>query len=295
MYANSRDPKAVSELDNLIEKSNPIISALGVESLSRNFPLEAVERSVKLIGSSEDLVRHQALTSIPVSEKNIYLFEQALSDPLLAIRTRSAFKLTPYEDKISKGSKSLYEKVLEEYKESSYYNFDFPQTKMNFAILAYNQGKLEEAEKYILKVQQQDHLFLDSYVYLGYIYNQMGKREKAIGQFKQYLHYNPYDAQRNYELALLLAEDKNFKGAENYLKKALVHSPKNARFMLNLAKIYETNRKLEKAEDMFMEVIDQNPKQKQFYMELVSFYKRTNDKQKAQRVIETVYQRFGTL
>ena len=175
MYANSRDPKAVSELDNLIEKSNPII--LGVESLSRNFPLEAVERSVKFIGSSEDLVRHQALTSIPVSEKNIYLFEQALSDPLLAIRTRSAFKLTPYEDKISKGSKSLYEKVLEEYKESSYYNFDFPQTKMNFAILAYNQDKLEEAEKYILKVQQQDHLFLDSYLSRIY-HNQMGKREK---------------------------------------------------------------------------------------------------------------------
>ena len=74
-----------------------------------------------------------------------------------------------------------------------------------------------------------------------------------------------------------------------------MHSPKNAGFMLNLAKIYETNRKLEKAEDLFMEVIDQNPKQKQFYRELVSFYKRTNDKQKAQRVIETVYQRFGTL
>ena len=96
-------------------------------------------------------------------------------------------KLSSYEKYIPSEATHDYQTALREYSESQNYNYDFPQSKMNLAILEYNKGDFKEAERYLLAVQKQDKLFLDAYVYLAYIYNQMGEQKKAVEQFKIYL------------------------------------------------------------------------------------------------------------
>ena len=130
------------------------------------------------------MLRHEAVSSIPVTEDNIHQFLAALEDSSRAIRSQAAFKLSSYEKMIPSASKTAYDKALDEYTETMNFNYDFPQSKMNWAILEYNRGHLEKAAKHLLMVQKQDKLFLDAYVYLGYIYNQMGKTEEALAQLK---------------------------------------------------------------------------------------------------------------
>ena len=243
--------------------------------------------------SDNVMLRNQAVTSIPVTDQNISAFVSLLKDPVLSIRTRSAFKLSSYESYIPSEAMSDYELARKEYIDSQNYNYDFPQTKMNLAILEYNKGDLKEAEHFLLAVQKQDKLFLDAYVYLAYIYNQMGEREKAVGQFKTYLKFNPYDSQRLYELALLYAEMKQYKEAIANLEKALSYEPNNPSFMLNLAKLYEIDRHLNKAESVFIQIIDRNAKEQAYYTEFINFYRRTNQQAKAQTLTTEMYRRFG--
>ena len=121
----------------------------------------------------------------------------------------------------------------------------------------------------------------------------MGKPDKAIVQFKTYLKFNPYDAQRLYELALIYGELKRYKMAVKYLEKALSYDSHNPRFMLNLAKLYEIQSELDMAEDLFIRMIDENRAEKSYYTEFINFYRRSNQPSKAQTLTYEMYKRFS--
>ena len=53
--------------------------------------------SKELLMSDNDMLRNQSTTSLPVTDQNISEFVRLLKDPVLAVRTRSAFKLSSYE------------------------------------------------------------------------------------------------------------------------------------------------------------------------------------------------------
>ena len=288
-------PTAENSLIELVEGDNKIVASVALQTLSRAFPRGAVKLGSTLFKNKDDMLRHEAVSSIPVTEDNIHQFLAALEDSRRAIRSQAAFKLSSYEKMIPSASKTAYDKALDEYTETMNFNYDFPQSKMNWAILEYNRGHLEKAAKHLLMVQKQDKLFLDAYVYLGYIYNQMGKTEEALAQFKTYLKHNPYDSQRLFEISLLYAETKRYQEAEGSMQKAVALDPNNANFMLNLAKLQEINKRFDEAEKMFEKIIDQNPSQKSFYIEFINFYTRTKQGSKANSLKVRTSRQFGQL
>ena len=133
------------------------------------------------------------------------------------------------------------------------------------------------------------------YMFLGYLYNELGRVDEAEEMFKEALDANP-DVKRNYlELGILYNEwgrvdeaEEMFKETEEMFKEALDANLDEKWSYWDLGILYNEWGKVDEAEEMFKEALDANPDEKGIYLDLGSLYKEQGRVEEAEEMFKEV-------
>lgn len=139
----------------------------------------------------------------------------------------------PYE------SIRFYRKALQI---DNYYNI----SRMNLALLEYQQGNVREAEKLYLKVTEQEPAYSYGYYMLGLLYNESGQHDESIRFLKKACETEPYISRAFYNYSLKLLEMRKYVEALKVLDNALKKESQNAALQYNKVLVLkELDRKKE--------------------------------------------------
>lgn len=146
--------------------------------------------------------------------------------------------------------------AVEYYKKSIVEDNRNNRSRMNLALIYYNQGLINECEALYLKVVEQEPEFSYSYYMLGLLYNELGNYSKSMEYLKIATEKQPVNMNAFYNYAVMLQKLGNFSESLKITEKALKENPNNERILyvklttlLNLKKLneaYETGIQLVK-------------------------------------------------
>jgi len=98
--------------------------------------------------------------------------------------------------------------------------------------------------------------YVDALFWLGYLYEDLGRRDDAIKTWKKALRISPTHGQTLNSLGYLYAEEgKNLDEAEGMLKKALAAEPENGAYLDSLGWIYFKKKDYKKSEEYLKKAI----------------------------------------
>lgn len=236
------------------------------------------------LSDSRSLIRHSALTSFTSLsvEDFIQTLEPMLTDPVLAIRTEAAFRLSEvHADSLSSNQKKALTNALEEYKKTNLYMSDFPGGQYNLGNYYINIGKYNMAEDALLEAIRIDDLFYRAKVNLAMLYNNLGKNIEAEKLFREVLRDFPKLYDINYSLGLLLAEEGRYEESKKYLVIAYNHLPENSRILYNLALLENKRGNIHEAENYFLQAIEKEPANFDYIYTICTFYLNIKEYSKA--------------
>ncbi|MCK9574151.1 MAG: tetratricopeptide repeat protein [Candidatus Omnitrophica bacterium] len=99
--------------------------------------------------------------------------------------------------------------------------------------------------------------YVDALFWLGFLYEDLNRREDAIKTWKKGLQISPNHAQTLNSLGYLYAEEgKNLDEAESMLKKALEAEPENGAYLDSIGWIYFKKKDYKKAQDYLKKAIE---------------------------------------
>ena len=174
------------------------------------------------------------------SQQDLEALLPLLNDETKAVRLAVINKLSFIdESQIPVRYLNSYKKVKKEQFDVLIYNADFPVGKFNLANYYYKQKDYKNAEKYYLKAIEQDDELYMAKINLAHLYSAMGNPQKAEEILKNYLVDNPTDGNAQYDLGLVLSENKKYKESLNHLLKASELLPNNKRVNYNIAQLYK--------------------------------------------------------
>jgi predicted CXXCH cytochrome family protein len=247
------------------------------------------------LSDSKSLVRHSALTSFNPEnlEDFIRTLSPMLSDPVLAIRTEAAFRLSEVPaDSLTENQKKALTFALAEYKETNIYMSDFPGGQYNLGNYYLNVGEYGLAEEAFLEAIHIDDLFYRAKINLAMLYNNQGKNKESERLFREVLNDFPELYDINYSLGLLLAEEGSYKESKKYLLKAYEQVPQNSRILYNLALLENKRKNYNEAEKYFLLAIEKEPSNYDYLYGICTFYLSINDLNNASDFAERIKKHF---
>lgn len=123
--------------------------------------------------------------------------------------------------------------------------------------------------------------YVDALFWLGYLYEDLNRRDDAIKTWKKALRISPAHGQTLNSLGYLYAEEgKNLDEAENMLKKALTAEPENGAYLDSLGWIYFKKKDYKKAEEYLKKAISYQ-EDPVIYEHLGDLYVSMNKKEEA--------------
>lgn len=144
----------------------------------------------------------------------------------------------------------------------NYYNL----SRINLALIVYNQGKIEEAEKLYLKVISQEPNTSYPHFMLGLLYNENNQPEKSIQYLKLATEKQPILIKAFYNYAIKLQEQQKYKEASTVIEKGLKEIPTSERllYLKVINQINANNTQGAKNTVLFLlELFPDNPNYKQ--------------------------------
>jgi len=170
-----------------------------------------------------------------ILEELVSAFVPLLCDPVLAVRTEAAMKLsyiTP--EKQTTVWKAFWKDALGEYMQALLYSSDFAGGSFNLGNHYSRMGEFKEAEHSYLKAINIDSEFFPAKVNLAMLYNARKENEKAELLFREVISIQPENGEFYYSLGLLLAEMERYSEALEMLQKAVILLPDRPRVKYNL-------------------------------------------------------------
>jgi len=137
------------------------------------------------------------------------------------------------------------------------------------------------AIKYLIQATTINPSDPKTYIYLGYAYLHLGKREKALDAFSKALAINPFYPEGYASLGYLYFISGKPEVASIFFEKAYKMKPNNLYYAVNYAISLEESGKLKKAEAMFKELKNKFPFVPEIYFNEASLYLKENKWQKA--------------
>jgi tetratricopeptide (TPR) repeat protein len=134
--------------------------------------------------------------------------------------------------------------------------------------------------------------YVDALFWLGYLYEDLGRREDAVKTWKKALQISPVHTQTLNSLGYLYAEEgKNLDEAEGMLKKALEAEPENGAYLDSLGWIYFKKKNYIKSEECLKKAIgyQEDPV---IYEHLGDLYIALNNKNEAVNFYKKGVERF---
>ncbi len=282
--AKSHNPQAATELKNIVgdELYPPNIRSLALQHLDDYFQDSLSTVRDLYINDLNPSLRLATARGIQLrTPADVDLMLPLLTDETKALRTEAARVLMIVgEDQIPPKYKEPYRNALEEYKQVLIYNADFPTGKFSLANFYYNQNELKNAEKFYLAALKQDKELHYIKLNLATLYNRLKQNDKAELLFKDYLKYEPNNADALYSYGLLLSEMGRYDESLALLLEAAKAAPDRPRVHHNIAMMYDfMNNKMEAERYLLKEIEVSNNLNSN--LELLRFYLDNQQNQKA--------------
>jgi tetratricopeptide (TPR) repeat protein len=250
--AKELNPEAATELKNIVsdELYPPNIRSLAIQHLGNYFQDSLTTIREQYLNDLNPSLRLATVRGIHLqSQAEVELMLPLLLDETKALRTEAVRVLIAIgEEQIPQKYKEPYRKALEEYKQVLIYNAEFPNGKFGLANFYYNQNDLKNAEKFYLAALKQDKELHYIKLNLATLYNRMKQNDKAELLFKDYLKYEPDNADALYSYGLLLSEMGKYDESLNRLLEAAAKAPDRPRVHHNIAMMYDFMDKKTEAE-----------------------------------------------
>lgn len=156
------------------------------------------------------------------------------------------------------------------------------------AMIFYERGELDEAEKKLIQVTALDQNFVDASHRLGLIYLKQAQFSKAEALFRQLVDQMEHDAVYHSNLGRALYEQEKLEEAlEFYLKSLEIDDSRPGRFV-STAEVYRQLNNKEKAQEMYEAALKLDPTNIDYLLTYAQFLIEENNFQKAQFYLDKV-------
>ncbi len=270
------------------------IRGIAIEHLSESKSNDSLINNY--LNASEIPLRIAAIRRKDVrNERDLAQLLSLTSDPVKGIRHEVINKIGVLDtNKMPRKFVKSYKKALAEEFKILKYNSDFPSGKFNLANFYYSSGKFAEAEKLYLEAIKEDNKLNVAKINLAHLYDAIGEPQKAEKILAEYVTENPADGETLYSYGLVLAENRKYEKALNYLIKASKLLKTNGRIDYNIAMIYDFQNKKNLAEKYLKIAINKEPNNYSHYENLLNFYLKNHLTDKAKKLSEKITKLFGT-
>lgn len=183
----------------------------------------------------------------------------------------------------SAGDVAQYNRVSEEFFETSTLNSDFPSGKLYLGQYYQRAGQTDQAQEYYEKAIADDNYQNMARMNLSLIYNSQNRNQEAAGLLKKVIEQEPDYDYAFYSLGLLYAEINRPDSAIIFLEKSIEKNLQNAAAYYNLGLLYQQQNQATKAENTFLRGIKNIPGNERLLYALTHFYLQERNREQAKR------------
>ncbi len=265
-----------------------IIRATAIGYLSSYPSAKAQDAVRKALNDPDPLLRRKAAENYMAADSAglLRILAPLLGDPIKTVRMEAAYRLSTYrKDAFNETQYRLSCKAFEEYKSSLEYLADFPSGRYNLGNYYAKTKDLSKAEENYREAIVLDNLFYPAKINLAMLYYQEGKTEPAEKLFYDLITNHPEVSEGYYYLALLYGEQKRYPEAITLLETASTKPGTNPRIWYNLALLYQMTGQNDKCEATFLKGLQQDPCNYDLLYAIYSFYMNQNNRGKATPII----------
>jgi predicted CXXCH cytochrome family protein len=266
-----------------------IIRATAIGYLS-SYPSQQAQNAVrKALKDPDPLLRYTAVENYlaPDSAGLMQTFAPMLNDPSKAVRMQAANRLSTFrKDAFNDIQYPLFLTALDEYRMSQEYVADFPAGRYNLGNFYSKRKDLAKAEENYREALAIDNLFYPAKINLALIYYQQGKTDPAEKLFLDMVASHPEIQDGYYYLALLYGEQKRYDKAIALLETALTRVNDNPRIYYNLGLLYQMMNRNDKCESTLGKGLELDPCDFDLLYALYTFHLNLNERAKAATYIE---------
>jgi len=278
--ARRGEPRAGEELIQIVSDnlSPVLVRATALSLLGRYQGDDIMSTFQRALAGDEALLRRTALMYLPPSapEKRMQLVGPLLDDPVEGVRIEAARALAVIPaDQLSDRWRKMFDRALEEFRETALYSADFAASRLNLGSLYSYLGKMDKAEEQFRKAAEIDRDFYTARTNLAVLYSRQGKNDLAEEQLRKALAVGPDLPDVNYSLGLLLSEQKRYEESAEHLSKAAVGMPGNARVHYNLGQLLAFLHRNSEAETALRRTIEIDPGNMNYLQAIARFYLST--------------------
>jgi tetratricopeptide (TPR) repeat protein len=266
-----------------------IIRATAIGYLSSYQSEQAKNALRKALNDPDPLLRYIAVENFIASDSSelMNVLVPLLNDPVRSVRIEAASRLSTFKkNAFNEIQFGLFQKALDEYRITQEYVADFPMGRHN---LGNYYSKLNDKEKAVQNYKEAiaiDNLFYPSKVNLALLYYQQGKMDAAAALFQDLIVNHPEITDGYYYLALLYGEQKNYTEAIALLETASIKIQSNARIFYNFGLLYQMIGQNDKCEATLIKGLSLEPCNFDLLYALYAFYMNQNNRTKAARYVE---------
>jgi Tfp pilus assembly protein PilF len=247
-----RRPEAKAGLIRLAgDMLYPVIVRATALSLLEQYPGKERQRALaEALSDPEALIRHTAVRQISRIETGPRkkLLVAMLYDPVKAVRMEAANQISAIADPALRPDHDrVYRSGLDEYISAMTYSADFAFGRFNLGNLSSNLKQTEQAAEQYRAAIKIDNQFYPAKVNLAMSYNRKGDNTAAERLFRETLAVRDDLYEVHYSLGLLLAEEKRYTEAAQYLETASQAMPHYARVHYNTGQIWDYLNRPDKA------------------------------------------------
>ena len=266
-----------------------IIRSTAIVYLSA-YPGEGAQDAVhKALNDPDPLLRHTATENYlpPDSAALFTAIAPLLNDPVKSVRMGAANRLSTYKkEAFNEIQYRLFQVAMDEYKKAQEYVADFPTGRYNLGNYYSKKHDLTKAEENYREAITIDNLFYPAKINLAMIYYQQGKMEQAEKLFLDLVKNHPDVQNGFYYLALLYGEQKKYTEAIDLLETALTRQGDPVRICYNLGLLYQVTGQDAKCVSTLEKGLILEPCNYELLYALFAFHMNRNDRRNAAPVIE---------
>ncbi|HQR39013.1 MAG TPA: tetratricopeptide repeat protein, partial [Blastocatellia bacterium] len=229
-------PGAVEKLSALISTPTtpPIVRATALDLLRRYGPDAVAGVVMPALADPDPLVRRAAVEALDaVDDANrTRLAAALLSDPIRTVRMAAVLAVLPGRAALTGEQQKVFQRDLDEYRQSQLFNGERAESKMNLGVLAAQFGQFQEAESQYKAGIRLQPLFMGCYVNLADLYRSMGRDADCEKVLRNALVVAPSDGDVHHALGLALVRLGRHAEALDELAKAVRLNPDSPDFVL---------------------------------------------------------------
>ena len=273
----------------------PVIVRATALSLLGAYPAAQTSAAYELaLVDDEALIRRTAVDhlNVPDSKRQTALLASALYDPVKAVRTEAARRMTEIPaPRLDDGQQKVFHNALDEYQQSLEYSADFAFGRYNLGNLYANLKQLEKAIENYRAAVRIDNQFYPAKVNLAMLFNQMGRKDEAEMLLREVVAEQSERYEVQYSLGLLLAEKNEFGEAARYLEMAAAGLPDRSRVHYNLGLLLQHLKRDSEAEAALLTSLEIEPDNLDYLYALADHYLKRQKLVQARRIAEQMIAR----